>query len=877
MGDPWDTKTAGQTIPTVSRYRRTQFGFGHQTASRRSKANDLSLAKDLQAPFSDTMWNVAGDLRTGIRVLQKSPGFTAVAVLTLGVAIAANTTVFGWVDTVLLRPLPGVSEPGQLVAVEEISQEGKSLACPHPDFRDFQRQMRLISGVFASHMAPFTVGEMDQAHRVMGQTVSANMFAVLGVKAAIGRVFTPEEDRDSPGAFPIAVISDRLWRTQFHSDPQVVGKPVRINGHRLTVIGVTPAEFHGSFGGLALDVWVPLSMITQMGALNTWASEMRACRFLDIVARLKPGVTRAQANAEAQSVAARMRAAFPKSHGGVGVQVLPLWRAKSGAQSLLLDPLRILMAVAVLVLLIGCANVTNLLLARSITRYKEFGIRMAIGAGQWRLARQLLIETLLVALMGAALGIVISQWMSDSLMSLLPPTDLPVKAAFEGSSSPYSFNLNVMLFTMAVCLGAALFSTLLPSLLAGRVNVNESLKEGGRTGMTGVRSHRARGALVVFEVALASVSLIGAGLAIRAFDNARRMNPGFEMRNVLVAHLYLSSSGYQLDREKQFDRVLRDRLAVAPGIEEVTYADWVPLWFGESPYEMLRVEGDTRSERDYVPVSRTLTSPGYFHLMRIPLLAGRDFTAKDDRDSRYVAVVNQTFAERFFGGKDPIGRRILVSGDWMTVVGLAKDSKYFHPGESAQPYMYVPFKQYFFSGHNNFMFIRTAGNPNDVRPVLRREIAALDPSTALYDAMPLTEYTQAALYPQKVAASMLAALGILSMVLAAVGLYSVMAYAVSERTHEIGVRMALGARPRDVLAMVLRKGMILTVAGLLAGMAAALVATRATSGMFVTVSASEPLVFVAGSLLLTVVAILATYIPARRATKVDPVNALRTQ
>lgn len=676
--------------------------------------------------------------------------------------------------------------------------------------------------------------------------------------------------------FPIAVISDRLWRSNFHADPAVIGKAVRINGHQLTIIGVTPPEFHGSFGGLALDVWVPLSMVTQMGAINSWAGQSRTSRFLDLVARMKSGVTRAQAAGEAQAIVSRLSAAFPRSHGGVRADVLPLWKANAGAQRLLLDPLRILMVVSGIVLLIGCANVTNLLLARSVSRHKEFGIRIAIGAGRWRLTRQLLIETLLVAGMGTGLGVLISQWMTGSLINLLPVIDLPIKAAFDDLTR-LSGNTHMLLFTIMVCAAAAAFSILVPSIMLGRVNVNEALKEGGRSGMTGAASHRARGFLVVFEVALATVSLIAAGLAIRSFQNALAVNPGFDARNVLVAHLYLSTSGYTLPREKQFNRVLRDRLAASPGVEEVSYADWVPLWFGESPFETVRIEGDTRPEREFVNVSRTVTAPGYFHLMRIPLLAGRDFNDRDDGDSLRVAIVNQTFADRFFHGKDPMGRRIQLWGQWTTVVGLAKDSKYFHPGEPRQPYCYAPFRQTFYSGHNNFMLIRTTGDPNDARALLRREISALDPTGSLYDAMPLTEYVQAAVYPQKVAASMLAVLGVLSMVLASVGLYSVMAYAVTERTHEIGVRIALGARPRDVLGMVLRKGMMLTGSGLVAGIAAALLISRAASTLVVNISVREPAVFAAGSLLLAVVTLFATYVPARRATKVDPIDALRTQ
>lgn len=823
------------------------------------------------------MGAILQDLRFAIRFLRHNQGFAAVAVLTLGLGIAANTTVFSWVDSVLLQPVPGVRNAPELVALEEIEQAGGSSACPHPDFRDFQRDLTLVSGVTAVHFAPFTIGRGENARRVFGQMVSANFFQVLGVQPFLGRTFSSQEDRDAPGAFPLAVISYRLWRSHFQADPGVVGRAVRINGHQLTIVGVAPPDFHGTMGGLALDLWVPLSMILEMGSLNTWAADDRNARFLDVIVRLKPGVSIEQARAQVQAVASRIAKAFPQTHSGVTATLVPLWKAHAGAQSLLLNPLRILMAVCILVLLIACANVANLLLARAISRQREFGIRKAMGANRWRLMQQLLLEVLLLAGAGALVGIALARWLARSLVYLLPRTELPI-AVFEALGRSF-LSWRVLGFTLLICVAAAVLSAMLPMLNSGRVPVHETLKEGGRSGTSGAHSHRARALLVVFEVALTAVALIGAGLFVRSFRNARNMHPGFEARSVLIAHLYLSSAGYLRDQEVQFDRSLCQRLEGGPGIEEVTYADWVPLWFGSPPWEMLRIEGYEPSREAGTPVFRTLAGPGYFRLLRIPLLSGRDFTDQDDEKAPGVMIVNQTFARRFFQDKDPLGRKVHFDNCdcWYTVVGLVKDSKQTSPSEAPLPYLYAPFRQMFGRGHNNFIYVRTTGDPNTARATLRHEVGGLDPTAGLFDAMPLNEYTQAALYPQKVAAILLAALGALSLLLAAVGLYSVMSYAVSERTHEIGIRMALGAEQRDVLGMIVGEALVLTAAGLLGGVAAALAVTRLVSSLLVQVSGADPLTFVAAILFLLSVGLLASYLPARRATKIDPIIALRSE
>ncbi|HZT29638.1 MAG TPA: ABC transporter permease [Bryobacteraceae bacterium] len=821
------------------------------------------------------MLSVAEDLRVGLRMLRKNPGFASVAVMTFGLGIAANTTVFSWMDAVLLRPLPGVADPRGLVALEAVSPEGDHTPCTHPDFRDFQRNLTLVSGVVAGHFTGFMIGQEHDAQHLLGQVVSANFFAVLGVKPAVGRMFSPDEDRDAPGAYPIAVISHRLWRSRYHADPSVVGRQVRLNGRQITIVGVAPANFHGSMGGVSLDVWVPLSMILEMGGLNTWAAADRNARFLDVIARLRPGVSIAQARAELRPIAEHIARTYPQTHSGVTATLVPLWQAKAGAQSFLLNPLRILMAVCVLVLLIACANVANLLLARSVSRQKEFGVRLAMGAGRARLVQQLVIEALLLSGAGAACGIWLAQWAGDGLVYLLPVTHL-TREVFEPLAGQVSHR--ILAFTVFACVAAAVLSVVMPALYATRIQVNETLREGGRSGTSGARSHRARELLVVFEVALTTVALVGAGLFLRSFRNASLLHPGFDARNVLVANFYLSASGYSRRQEKQFDRSLRDRLATAPGIEQVSYADWVPLWFGESPWETLHIEGYSPVTAAGSKVNRTLVAPGYFSLMRIPLVAGRDFTDQDDADARPVLIVNEAFARRFFQGRDPIGRQVRIEGccgrPW-SVIGVVQNSKQNNPAEAPFPYFYAPFQQMFGTGHNNFLYIRAAGDVHAARTALRREAAGLN-AGGLYDAMPLAEYTQASLYPQRVAAMLLVALGTLSLLLAAIGLYSVMAYAVNERTKEIGIRMALGAQSGDVLGMVLRRALILTAGGLLVGVPTALALTRLIASLLVQVSANDPLTVAVAALFLSAVAALASYLPARHATKVDPTTALRS-
>ena len=812
-----------------------------------------------------TLWQ---DLRYGARVLSGNPAFTVVAALTLALGIAVNTTVFSWVDTVLLKPLPGAADGNELVIFESVHGEGHNIS--YPDFRDYRDHLREIGGLALSQMPnALNIGEGEQAQRVWGELVSGNYFDVLGVRPFLGRFLLPEEKGDKLGAYPVAVISHRLWRTHFLSDPAIAGKTVRVNQHELTIIGVAPPEFCGAHRGLVFEMWIPLTMGPQLNVLGEQLLENRRARGINAFARLKPGVSIQRARAEVAALAGQLAAAHPDSNEGFSATLLPESEAH-GVQSMLLAPLRLLMAACLLVLLIACVNVANLLLARATVRQKELSIRLAMGAGRGRLVRQLLAETLLLAGVATAVAIPIAAWMSE-WVGYLAPSGIGIPAGFE-----VRMNLDVLAFTILLCAAAALVSGISPALHAVRPNVSESLKEDGRGASSGSASRRMRGLLVISEVALALVALVGAGLFAASFRNARAVETGFDARGVLVSRFYLSTAGYDAEQQKQFCLNLRRRVESAPGVLGVSYADTIPLGFGLGPGARLQVEGYLPAQGEDMSIGRSLVAPGFFSLLRIPLIEGRDFTELDAPGRAPVMIVNQAFARHFYGGVNPVGRRVQSWGQWLTIVGLVRDSKQYSLTEPPRPYFYAPFAQTAGSAGNLGIafYVRTAGDPNGAIPLLRREAAAASPATPAFEAVPLTQYIETPLFAQRFAASLLSALAALSILLAAVGLYGVMAYTVSRRTVEIGIRMALGAGSGDVLGMVVRQGMLLTAVGIAAGVAAALAAARLVAGMLLNVSATDPLIFGGAALFLAVVSLMASAIPAWRASRVDPIQAL---
>ena len=811
------------------------------------------------------------DLSFGLRLLRGNPGFAAIAVLTLAVGIAANTTVFSWIDGLLWHPFGGAND-GQLAVLEMITAGAPNGAnqTSYLDYRDYRTNLRSISGLAVHREDVFRLGDAANAQPVWGELVSGNYFSVLQVPPVLGRAFNSEEDSDHLGAYPVAVISHRLWRSRFHSDPGVIGQTLRVNSRELTVVGVAPRQFRGTMPGLAFDIWVPVTMGPELGLLGESVFRHRGARCLYALARLKPDVTISQARAEAATLAHNLELANPKTNRAVSATILPVWRFHSAAPDLLLRPLQILMAISALVLLIVCANVANLLLARSAGRRKELSVRLALGAGSLRLARQLLTESLLLAGAGAVLGLFLAVWAGDLLPGLVPKINAPVAAGFR-------MNGRVLAFTLLVCALAALVSSAAPALVWFRADVNELLKETGRSGGQGARSLRMRNLLVISEVAMATLALIGAGLFLRSFQNARAIFPGFDRSNVLLVRFYPANTRYSMLELQQFCSRLRESLRSDPGVADVSYSDYPPLGASSGPYDGVQVEGYAPAPEESMEINRYLVAPGYFRLLRIPLLEGRDFTDRDDWNSAPVMIVNRAFQERYFPGAAAVGRRVQCWGRWHTVVGVAQNSKYFSISEAPRPHFFAPFRQQAGPDRQVYFFIRTIGDPAAVIPGLHREIASVDPNGAAFDVMTLLAWTEVTLLPQKAAASLLAALGAIALLLASVGLYSVMAYSVSQRTQEIGIRMALGARPRDVLREVLRQGITLTAIGLAAGIAAALALARLVAGQLVDVGAADLKTFAGASVFLTLIALLASYVPARRATRVEPITALHSE
>lgn len=818
--------------------------------------------------FSQRLWQ---DIHYALKVSAANPKFTAVVVLTLAIGMAINSTVFSWIDSVLLHPYSGVQDTNGLALIETVTVSGENLAASsYLDYRDYRENLKLVSDVAVGRFTPLTVGLQGNAERAWAELVSANYFDVLKVKPILGRSFLPQEGAEQPGGFPVAVISYRMWQNRFHGDRDVLGKNIRLNRHELTIIGVAPSEFRGTTVGLVYDVWMPIAMAEAMGT-GGGTLNYRGCRDLtSTVVRLKPGVTLEQARDEVNALGKRLAAAYPETNRGIDLTVVPVWNGHLGAQSILLKPLQILMAICVLLLIVVCANVGNLLLARAVARQKEFSLRLAFGASPSRLIQQLLTETLLLALAAAAIAVAMMMWVGKSLNRMLPAVDFPFDLRAGLSASTLGFTLLIVIFV-------SLASGLAPALFSIRKNLSQALNQGGRSGIGRAHSHKLRAVLVGIEVALAVMALVGAGLFLRSFRNASRIEPGFVTGHVAVAQFYLSNAGYSAQEQWSFCRILRDRMENAPGVLAVTYTDYVPLTSpGSSPQDQLEVEGHVAAGNEQMLIHRATVPPGYFDFMGITMLEGRDFTEQDEAGAPAVIIVNETFAHRYYGGRSAVGHKVHVGDTTATIIAEVKDSKYKSPMEQAAPYFYLPFRQRFGPGLNFAFLIKTAGDPMDALPQLHREALALN-QDAFFHSIRLSDAVGFSLYGQKIAASLLTLVGVLCVLLAAIGLYSVLSYEVSTRTQEFGVRMALGASRVKMLAQIIQESLILTAPGLLAGLLAALVAFRVFSAMLVEVSASDPLTLAGSVLLQMMVTFLASYLPASRATRINPIVALRAQ
>ena len=812
-----------------------------------------------------TVWQ---DLRYGFRMLWKSPGFTAVAVLTLALGIGANSAMFSAVSAFLLRPLP-VDEPERLVNIFEGRSSSDYGNFSNPDYKDYREQSgEIFEGLVAHRLAQAALSKDGQNDLVWGELVSGNYFDALRVRPARGRAFLPEED-GAPGAHPVIVVSHSLWQNRFDSDPALAGRTVMLNGQPFTVVGVAPREFTGTKFGLAMDFWAPLSMQREVTREDDWLAE-RGDHRLEVLGRLKPGVTRERAAAALHTTVQRLADAYPNERDrNTKVQVLPEneGRFDHAAGTIKLGA-GVALGVVALVLLIACANVANLLLARSAARRKEIGIRLALGASRARIVRQLLTESVLLALLAGALGLLIAFWVADLLHAIIPVLPYTVIMDFAPDSRALWFTLGVSLLT-GIVFGLA------PALQASKLDLVPVLKNEAVSLRHGSRRVALRDLLVVTQVALSLVVLVCAGLLIKSFVNAQSIDPGFETERGLAVSLNPGLLGYDEARGLAFFRQLAERVEAVPGVERASVAGYFQLGGSSNTTGPVVAEGQAPpAPGEGLSVLYNSVGPGHFDTLRIPLLNGREFADADTAQAPRVCIINRTLAERLWPGEEPVGKRLTVgAGRPREVIAVAKNGRYRSLGESPQPFLYYPTAQAYDSGV--VLLVRTSGDPAGVMDGVRGAIRSLDPLLPVYGVKTFKEHMTWALWGTRMGASLSLSFGLLALLLAASGLYSVMAYTVSRRTHEIGIRMALGAQARDVLRLVAGQGMRLAFVGVGVGLVAAFAVTRVLASILYGVSATDGVTFAAIAALLACVALLACYIPARRATKVDPMVALR--
>jgi predicted permease len=806
------------------------------------------------------------DLRYAFRQLAKSPGFTAVAILTLGLGIGATATTFCWLQNMVDNPLPGVARQEQMAVLTVARGKSVGHTISLPDIVDARELRPVFAGVIGSQITPACLTDGDQPEWIYGQIATSNFFDVLGVKPLHGQTFLAANDAEK-GAHPVLVLSETYWRKRFNGDPAVIGRVVRINQHPFTIIGVVPATFLGTMSGLRCDFWAPVSMHGEVA--NFGSLQYREDRWLHTQVRLQPGVTLAAAQAVLDAFSAREEQTYPRINREIRFLVLPFSQAPYGVQPILVGVLRILLAVSIGVLLIVAANLASLLLARATVRRREIAIRLSLGATRFRLIRQLLTESLLLAVAGGGLGILLAFWAVDLLGAWIPVSYLPLGLSF-------SINGPTLLFTLGLAAVTGMVFGLVPALQSSRPDLTASLKEGGSGSGTGGGHQRLRRLLAVAEVALALTLLIGAGLCVKSLRRAEAADLGFKPDRVLLGGLRIGMNGYNEQTGKIFYRELRQRLAAMPGVEAVGLAGSFPMGIERCGAHGVAVDGYVRQPGEDTGIQATMVSPGYFDTLRIPLLAGRDFTEQDDQDAPGVAVINEAMAKRFWPGQDALGRKFSDNGRPTTVIGVTKTGKYNALNEPPTGFFYRPFMQGV-PELNLAVGVRTSGDPAAFGETLRREVRRLDPRVDVWLTAPMTDYIKPAFLVHHLASRLLQGLGLVALVLAALGVYGVMSYVVNQRTREFGVRLALGATGRGLLGMILREGMILAAVGTVAGLGLAFLTARGLTAVLYGVEPFDPMVFAGVPLLLAATMLLACWLPARRATKVNPVEALRAE
>jgi len=807
------------------------------------------------------------DARFGARMLVRNPGFSILAILCLTLGIGTSAAVMSWIEGILIRPYPLVAHQDRMVALFGTKQgttEKEGLS--YPDFLDLQKSSTLFESFIVDRIMGTTLSIGDRAERASGGIVSANYFDALGVRPMLGRGFRPEEG-EGRNAHPVTVISYLTWQDRYKGDPDIVGKSQFLNGVQHTIIGVTPEKFHGTFIGYSFNFWVPTSMQETFDSTG-YKLEERGARWIEGYAFLKPGVTRQQAQAELNTIAQRLENDFPETNRGHRFEILPLSKTPFNAVANLSSTLGITAAVAFFVLLIACANVSNLLLARSLLRRHEMTMRLALGARRRRLIKQLFTEGLLLSLIAAAGGVVVAYWCRDALVLVAPARTPGITIDYPGH-----LDWRVLALSVVVCIGSTMLFALVPAIQASHVDLSGALKSEGSGMIGGSGRSRLRSMLVFVQVALSFVLIAGTGLVLRSLVRMQNADPGFSTRNVVVSSVDLFSAGYKTDRAKIFYEQLLERIRALPGVHSATLARLRPFSYGVYSSAALEIEGYQPPRNEQLAADYNEVGEGYFATIGIPIVTGREFSRTDDENAPPVAIVNEMMATKYWPGKEPVGQRLKVKDKWMEVVGVARNANYRTKLEQSTPFFYVPVRQNFFVQNN--IIIRTDQSAAAISNALAREVHALDANLAPLDAISLQEQVDVMSYTQRLAVALLAIFGGMALFLATIGLYAVMSYSVSQATRELGMRVALGAGAQDILRLVLSQGLRLTSTGIALGGIAALLLTRLMGNLLYKVSPRDPIAFGLALIILLAVALLACFLPARRATRIDPVQALR--
>lgn len=807
------------------------------------------------------------DLRFGFRLLLRSPGFSVLALLCLTLGIGTNAAVLSWIEGILIRPYPLVTHQDRMFALNATTrgQEGFT-GLSYPEFLDYEKSSTLFDSFIVDRITGTTLSVGDRAERASGAIVSSNYFDALGVKPVLGRGFRPEEG-EGRNAHPVTVIGYQTWKDRYGGDPNIIGRTQYLNGIQHTIIGVAPEKFHGTFIGYSFSFWVPVSM--QETFDTGYKLKDRTARWVEGYAFLKPGVTRQQADAELHAISQRLEKEYPETNRGHNLSLAPLWRTPFNQAGNMTSTLAITMAVVFFVLLIACANVSNLLLARSLSRRHEMTMRLALGAGRRRLIKQLFTEGLILSVIAAIGGIAVAYWCRNALV-----LSFPSPAAGIVIDLPGRIDWRVLALSVAICIGATMLFALMPAIHASHVDLSGALKSDGGGIVAGNSRSRLRSALVLVQVSLSFVLLAGTGLLLQSLQRMQQTSPGF-CTDVIVSGADLVSAGYNLERAKAFDTQLLDRVREIPGVELATLSRLTPFSYANFSSAPLAIDGYQPAPDEQLNSSYLEAGEDYFKTLGIPIVAGREFQRTDDENAVLVAIVNETMAAKYWPGQDPIGQRLKVKDRWLQIVGVVKNVKYENKLELPRTFFYVPVRQNFLE--SNVILIRTRETPGAIRTALAQEVHALDPNLAPIAPFRVQEQVDRKGYTQRLAATLVAIFGAMALFLAAIGLYAVMSYFVSQSTRELGLRMALGANARDLLRLVVSRGLQLTAAGIVFGSIAALVLTRLMGNLLYKVSPHDPLAFGTAFALITIAALAACFFPAWRATRIDPTQALREQ